>query len=86
MKHPKLDEATIAELLAVADPLERATRITEYGRTLGTLPTVLFKQRSADLKALRKDHSAGQLSALLRIARPRIFKLAPKPATQEATA
>lgn len=86
MKNPTLREAPVAELLAISDPLERAARITEYGRTVGTLPTVLADQRKADLAWSRRTLTVGQIAARVRLARSRIFRLAPlaRPAAEEA--
>jgi hypothetical protein len=75
MRHPKLDEEVIAELLAVADPVERAARIIPYGRSVGTLPTCLAEQRRNDLAHSRKTLSAAKIAAHVRLARSRIFDL-----------
>lgn len=69
------DEDPVAALLAIVDPLERAARITDYGRTRGNLPPVLALQRKADLKASRKTHSASKIAAYVRLARSGIFRL-----------
>jgi len=73
--------AIVAELLAITDPIERAARITAYGRPFGTLPSALAEARKADLAAARKTLSASKLAKRVRIARSGITRLAPTVAT-----
>lgn len=74
MPQRQLTEAEAA-LLAIPDPLERAARITEYGRPRGTLHPLLSEQRKADLRASRQTHSASKIAAVVRLARSGIFRL-----------
>lgn len=80
MNKPKPTTDRIAELLAISDPLERATAITAYGRSIGNLPPLLAKQRRADLATGRTELSAGRLAKAVGIAKSGIFRLT-KPAT-----
>jgi hypothetical protein len=80
---PRLNDDAIAQLLAIADPLERAARITDYGRTIGTLPPVLAEQRRLDLGLSRETLSASKIAARLRLARSGIFRLT-RSAAEEA--
>jgi hypothetical protein len=72
---PTFDEDVIAALLAITDPLERAARITDYGRTIGTLPSVLATQRREDIEVSRSTLSASKVAARLRMARSGIFRI-----------
>lgn len=85
MSNPTLRGApTLDEIQAIDCLFARVRRVTEFGRTVGTLPTLLARQRRADLKTLREKHSAGAIAARVNLARARIFAITRPAAGQES--
>lgn len=67
---------TVAEMVAVECLFDRAARITQFGRSVGTLPPILADLRRQALVELRAArHSAGVIAARVGIARARVFQL-----------
>lgn len=86
MTEPKTREDWVDELLSIPDPIQRAAAITAYGRTIGTLPTVLADQRKADVALSRLNRPAREVAKLIALGKSGVHRLAPLQSSTEGVA
>lgn len=79
--------ADLAELDAIASPLDVAKRIGEFARRFGTLPRKLSDRRAAALIAARQDALVVDIAEYVGLSPARISQITnPKPARKGAAA
>lgn len=73
-----IEQATVAKIMAITCPIQRAAHISRLARANGTLPPALSATRRADIRVALTTWTGriADLAAEVGISRSRVFQLA----------